>query len=73
MNNTAINRILKCIDNMTNKGSHVKIVECQSLYIVSISDDAEPMLFTKEGLATPVNFVELKKEQLKNAKLVYES
>lgn len=73
MNNTAINRILKCIGNMTSKGSYVKIVECQSLYIVSISDDMEPMLFTKEGLATPVNFVELKKEQLKNAKLVYES
>lgn len=73
MNKIAIDRILKCVNGMKNKGPYIKIVECQSLYIVSTSDDLEPILFTKDGILTMVNYVELKREQLKNPKLVYES
>lgn len=72
MNKLVLDRILKVIKPNNPKRSYIKIVECKSLYIVSIADGMEPILFTKEGLVTPVNFVELKKEQLKNAKLVYE-
>lgn len=71
MDKIILDRILKAVESVKKKGPYIRIIEYPSVYVVSTDASLDPMVFTKDGLITPINFVELKKEQLKNPKLVY--
>lgn len=71
MDKIVLDRILKAVKSVKKKGPYIRVIEYPAFYIVSTDVSLDPMVFTKDGVITPVNFVEIKKEQLKNPKLVY--
>ena len=66
-----IKQIVEDIKKIRPNYDYIRVTEYSKFYIAATDDTRDPMIFDTRGLFTGRNFVEIKKENLKNPKEVF--